>query len=153
MIRVIGYEGLTGEALITYGAAAVEMTDGRLINSFTRFRQPNENLDESEALTRFQRPWELDDDSLQEEPLVVLAIRRDGAPPYVEDLYPDTGRIGGYVRTKREKPFVYFLLLDRDAFRLYAEEVAAECAAAVMREDWVGADAIGLIRCVLTLTP
>jgi hypothetical protein len=153
VIRLIGIEGLLGDAMISYGAAAIELPDGTVINSFTRYHQARENIDSSEALTTFERPWEFEDESLAEENLVIVAVKRDGVPAYVADLYPDTGRLAGYLKSKRERPFVFFLLRNRAAFRLYAEETAAECADAVMREAWKGSDALGLIRCALTLSP
>ena len=153
MIRIIGFEGTLGDAIISYGAAAIELEDGTVINSFARLQQQRESIDGSEALTTFDRPWEFEDESLQEEQLLVIAIKRDGVPSYVAELYPDTGRLGGHIKTKREKPYVFFLLRSRDAFRSYAEETASQVADAVMREALKGPDALGLIRCALTLSP
>jgi hypothetical protein len=153
MIRIIGFEGVLGGAVISYGAAAVELHDGTIINSFTRHKQARSEIDASEALTFFKTSWEFDDDSLADENLVIVAVKREDVPAYVADLYPDTGRLGGYLKSKREKPNQFFLLRSRDAFRSYAEETAAQCADAVMREAWKGADALGLIRCALTLSP
>lgn len=153
MIRILGFEGVLGDALVAYGAAAVQLPDGTVMNSFTRVRQPLPEFDRSEAVTLFKQAWEFDDDSLAETPLVVVAIKRADSPAFVDELFPDRQRLSGYVKTKREKPYVFILLRDRDAFSSYADETAIQCANAVTRDAWTGPDALGLIRCGLTLRP
>jgi hypothetical protein len=33
VIRILGFEGVVGDALVAYGAAAVELPDGTILNS------------------------------------------------------------------------------------------------------------------------
>jgi hypothetical protein len=151
MTRVVGFEGiLTDDDVISYGAAAIER-DGVIVNSITRIEQPREELDENvEAVTFFQKSWEVAH-SVDDAELIVVAIRvKDD--PWCLELVPASG-FGGFLGKKRAKPYVYLLFRDRIAFKQYANETASRVADAILREQWEGVGAYLLIQSALVLAP
>ena len=64
MTRIIGFEGILDEEdIISYGAAAIELDSGEIVNSITRLMQKRTDFDENvEALTLFTKPWDVDHD-------------------------------------------------------------------------------------------
>jgi len=152
MTRIIGFEGrLTDDVFVTYGAAAIELADNSIVNSFTGIKQPRQLLTADDVISYFKQPWIIDE-ALDDAQLVVVAVRR-GISQWDDEFLPDAGRLGGCLGVKREKPFAFLLLRDRKAFRLYADETAWNCTEGVLGERWQSSDAEQIIRCALVLSP
>lgn len=153
MTRIIGFEGLLDEEdIISYGAAAIELDGGETVNSVTRLRQKRTDLDEKvEALTLFAKPWDVDHE-VDDAELIVLAIRSKDEPWY-QELYPVSGRLGGFLGRKRAKPFVYLLFRDRLSFKQYADETSWKVANAILAEEWSGDAARSLLQTAQVLAP
>lgn len=153
MTRIIGFEGILDEEdIISYGAAAIELDSGEIVNSITRLVQKRIDFDENvEALTLFTKPWDVEH-NVNDAELVVVAIRSKEEPWY-QELLPVGGRLGGFLGRKRAKPFVYLLFRDRLSFKQYADETSWRVANAILAEEWSGDAARSLLHTAQVLAP
>lgn len=150
MTRIIGFEGALHGALVSYGAAALLLDEGTVKNSVSKAIAP---LDENEALgnfTKFRSPLELDGD-FTEFDLIVLAI--DRSLRVADFLVPDTGRLGGYLQQRRDKPYIYYIFQDRRSFQQYCNEATWAITDVILQEGLNQNDVDELIRACLVLSP
>lgn len=149
MTRLLGFEGTMNGALVSYGAAALAVDDKHVRNAVSGVVVEIEPHTFDSA-TKFKTPLDLDAD-LETAPLVVLAVDRSST--LTEPLVPDTGRLGGYVATKREKPYWFYVFESRQAFAQYCEEATWNVTDALLDGEVQDDDIQPLIRACLVLAP
>jgi len=149
MTVVLGFEGTLDGALVSYGAAAIAVGDKHVRNSVSGLTveiEPNT----FDSVTKFRTVLAIED-TYEKAPVIVLALDRSTSA--IEPLVPDTGRLGGFVTTKREKPYVFYLFQDRQAFAQYCEEAVWSVTEALLQGEVEEVDILQLIRSCLVLAP
>jgi hypothetical protein len=153
---VVGVEGtLREDAVVIWGAAAIEFEDGVIVNSHSGAKTTAEGaprLAHEGHLILFRRPPITIRDEHASQPLIVVMVNRQA--PQLEHFLVEAGKTGGLVGRSNRKDWLISVFANRVAFNAYAASVADRVSGHVLYSATHSSDANReLIRLALLLSP